>query len=204
MRNHDQKIRDMSRSVLPSTARRVARTTRRALHRAERRDVRMVVAKGAEPARDWRGHIGDMVGERRAADKVAPLVRWAMHTIDRSDQLREASWHEQVDHFRSLLPDTTVGRHALAHIADAIEFRHADPPYRWYRRLATQPRPVRSIEPTVRFLYEAGYHRELNARLKSAGLPLLTGLGDIESFASGAGREARSIVLQLATDLHIP
>lgn len=36
MRNHGQKIKDMSRSVLPSTARKSARDSRRIIHKQQR------------------------------------------------------------------------------------------------------------------------------------------------------------------------
>jgi hypothetical protein len=36
MRNHDEKVKDISRSVLPSTGRKGARDTRRIIHKRQR------------------------------------------------------------------------------------------------------------------------------------------------------------------------
>lgn len=144
-----------------------------------------------------------MVSDRRSADKVAPLVRWALHHVREDEELRSAPLHVQVEHFRMLLPDTTVGRHAVVHIADALEYHHPDPPYRWYRHFASHQREYRSIEPVLRRLYEAGYHRELNQRLKVERLPLLGGVGDIEKFAHDADRQTRRLVLGLASAVRI-
>jgi hypothetical protein len=73
--------------------------------------------------------------------------------------LRNASTAERLDHFRRLLPDTTIGRHALSHLVGPLDrlVHHHGP-----RRRPAAP----SIAPTVRALYEAGYHSELNKRLK--------------------------------------
>jgi hypothetical protein len=65
VRNHDEKITDVIRSVLPSTARRDARRTRQLIHRAARRKVHVAFRAGdidsfvdilhAHPAaRDWK------------------------------------------------------------------------------------------------------------------------------------------------------
>lgn len=204
MHNHDQKLRDMARSVLSSTARRASRNTRRAIHRAERRAAAAALTRGGDPTRDWRGPVADMVSDRRAADKVAPLIRWALHRVREDHELRSAPLHVQIEYFRMLLPDTTIGRHAVGHIADALEYQHPDPPYRWYRLFASHQRERTSIEPTLQRLYEAGYHRELNKRLKMARLPLLGGVGDIPAFARDADRETRRLVLDLASVVRIP
>jgi hypothetical protein len=47
---------------------------------------------------------------------VAPLVRWALHHA-RTDPSLRSSTADRLDHFRQLLPGTTIGRHALSHIA---------------------------------------------------------------------------------------
>ncbi len=152
MQNHDEKITDIIRSVLPSTARCDTRATRRSIHRAARRKVNAALRAGDSDAFvDVRGAIEEMVWDRRSADKVAPLVRWALHHVRHDARLRDAESAERLDHFRQLLPDNTIGRHALSHIAWPLE------------RLDAQPRqfPERSLGTAalVRALYEAGYHR---------------------------------------------
>ncbi len=80
MQNRDEKITDVIRSVLPSTGRRNARRTRQLVHRAERRKVNVAMRSGhVDAVVDLRGPIEDMVWDRRAADEVGPLVRWALH-----------------------------------------------------------------------------------------------------------------------------
>jgi hypothetical protein len=193
VQNHDEKITDVIRSVLPSTARRDARRTRQLIHRAARRKAKAALRAGDVDAFvDIRGPIKDMVWDRRAGDKAGPLVRWALHQVRHDPRLREASFADRIDHFRQLLPDSTIGRHALSHIAWPLE------------RLDAQPRAFRNAPScihTVRALYEAGYHGELNARLKIQQLPLLGGAHDIDNFAAGAGTTTRSIVDSLATEV---
>ncbi len=194
MQNHDEKITDIIRSVLPSTARRHTRASRRLIHRAERRKVNAALRAGDSDAYlDVRGAIEEMVWDRQAADKVAPLVRWALHHVRHDPRLGDAEFAERLDHFRQLLPDNTIGRHALSHIAWPLE------------RLDARPRqlPERSLGDVarVRALYEAGHHRELNARLKIQQLPLLAGVHDIDRFAAAAGRTTTSIVETLASEV---
>lgn len=193
MQNHDDKITDVIRSVLPSTARRDARRTRQLIHRSARRKVKVALRSGdVDAVVDIRGPIEDMVWDRRAGDKVGPLVRWALHQVRHDPRLRETGFAERIDHFRQLLPNTTIGRHALSHIAWPLE-RLDSPP----REFADGP----SCISAVRALYEAGYHGELNARLKIQVLPLLGGAHDIESFAAKAGKATISIVNALASEV---
>lgn len=206
MRNHDEKVTDIIRSVLPSTARNDARNTRKHIHRAERRSINAALQRGDnEPlARDSRDDFAELVADRRGADKTAPLVRWALHHARTSPKLCGASLDEQVDYFRQLLPDNTIGRHALSHIALPLELAHPDSTWRWSGRFY-RPLPDRGapIEPLVRVLYEAGYHRELNHRLKTVGLLTLAGVADIERFAGATDRSARSVIRRLCAEVHL-
>src|SRR5689334_2002640 len=84
------KVRDMARSLLPSTRRKSARDTRSQLHREARRTARLELARlerqpeafedlpGPDGGRD--PEIGFMVKSRRWADKVNPFIRWATAT----------------------------------------------------------------------------------------------------------------------------
>jgi hypothetical protein len=49
---------------------------------------------------DTRGPISDVVWNRRAADKVAPIVRWALHHVRTDPVQRDPSAAERLDHFR--------------------------------------------------------------------------------------------------------
>jgi hypothetical protein len=81
VQNHDEKVTDIIRSVLPSTARCDTRATRRSIHRAARRKVNAALRAGDSDAFvDVRGAIEEMVWDRRAVDKVARLMRWALTT----------------------------------------------------------------------------------------------------------------------------
>jgi hypothetical protein len=53
----------------------------------------------------------------------------------------------------------------------------------------------------VHALYEAGYHAELNKRLKISRLPTLAGLHDIDLFAESAGTVTRAVVTALASEV---
>lgn len=129
MRNHDEKIKDMSRSVLPSTGRKSARDNRRIIHKQQRaRELAAVTAYRRDTGPDIvtpdvRGTYGpditQMVRGRRAQDKVGPLIRWAEARIAADPVLRSAPRAEQVACFARLMPDTTIGRHAVQHIEQA-------------------------------------------------------------------------------------
>jgi hypothetical protein len=93
VRNHNQKIKDMAESVLPSTGRKGARETRRNLHHTERARTRTALynwVRSTEradldisPASTYRSDIRELVYDRRSADKVGPLVRCARWTPTR-------------------------------------------------------------------------------------------------------------------------
>lgn len=98
MRNHDEKIKDMVESVLPSTRRQTARTERRIVHKKQRTRQRdMLRNMAAESDRDFRegrrlAAISNMVWDRRAADNVGALVRWARAVVERDPVLAAADW----------------------------------------------------------------------------------------------------------------
>lgn len=134
MRNHAEKQRDMARSVLPSTARKGARFARRHSHKTARQAIRATLhqVRTAEhpddidaPLDRYRIDQGRtsssyfdewLVGARRSADKVAPLIRWADAIIERTPELRNGDYWVRRNHFRAVLPDSLQGRHALSHI----------------------------------------------------------------------------------------
>lgn len=57
-----------------------------------------------------------MVEDRRAADKVAPLIRWAEAHITLCPVLAGGDYWARRNHFAALLGDTVIGRHALGHL----------------------------------------------------------------------------------------
>jgi hypothetical protein len=224
VRNHHEKIKDMSRSVLPSTGRKGARDDRRAIHKRQRaRELAAVTTyrrdpdpEGATP--DVRGTYGPdityLVWNRRAKDKIGPLIRWARATIAASPALRAASREEQVAYFARLMPDSTIGRHAVMHIEMALEWdarqeqrdasRHA---------VAASGSQAAQLQDQVRLILEAGRHAALNARLRQLAdrqvvppraaprpyRPLLGG-HDIEAFTAEMARwpAARNLIAAIA------
>jgi len=216
MRNSDQKAKDMAESILPSTRRTSARVDRRAiharhrarqLHQLRRLELGMVDTEfdvGIERART--GEVRDLVWDRRAADKIGPLQRWARVRLQRNPALRHLPLEDQVRAFAQLMPDNLIGRHAVDHIRWALEsdLRRAQRPN-------SRPAPVTSphvaeTAAAVHRILEAGRHRELNdgirrlvrreeadlARARGSGRygppptiahRLLAGLHDVEAFA---------------------
>jgi hypothetical protein len=177
MRNHNQKIRDMTVSVLPSTRRHAARVDRVLIHRRERARVRAAL-RGALVSLDRTADdpdltfedkpaIREMVDERRTADKVAPLARWARRKVETDPVLRERDWDGRMTALRSMLPDNTIGRHALSH----VELEIGTPPWASFRgarghRAECDDDPHDALLAAARTIIAAGAHGELNARLK--------------------------------------
>ncbi len=133
VRNHHEKYKDMAESVLPSTRRRAAREDRQAIHQRHRAQTRAALAdyrRSGDPV-DVETHvratpdreIHDFVWDRRSADKVGPLIRWAIRRVERDPQLRDADVATQTAAFRSMFPDNLIGRHAIDHIRWALTWR---------------------------------------------------------------------------------
>lgn len=174
MRNHNEKIKDMTESVLPSKRRRGARLDRRQIHAKERARIRAEIhayrtaidPEGVETdlRADARHEIARMVSDRRDADKVAPLIRWAVRRVELDPALRSATVADQIESFRRLLPDDLIGRHALSHIEAALEWearqrRASEPDHHGRDEQHAQRRAV------VMRVLESGQHAQLNALL---------------------------------------
>lgn len=175
MRNHDQKPRDMARSILPSTSRSGARKAKRAVHATERRRERELLDalyRADDPddveldlghhGRD-RSEIAFVVSERRFWDTSAPLVRWAEAVVERDPVLSMAGPAERRAHFRGVVGSGLIADHALFHLEWSVlatDVRRSRP---------APPRPVSApYLRQVQEVYEAGLHAELNRRLKAA------------------------------------
>jgi hypothetical protein len=176
MRNHDQKVKDMTESVLPSTDRVRARQDKRAINRSERRVVGLRL-HAASTYPDPDDFDGDLVAvdrnarlearfERRLSDKVAPLVRWAERRVAIDPVLSAADHEDRLAYFRGLLPSNKIGRHALGHVDWAIG------PHRsaWFHETAAESDPSAcelGLREAAALVIETGAHRRLNARLKT-------------------------------------
>jgi hypothetical protein len=180
VRNHDQKTKDMIESVLPSTARKYARTERRRIHHSRRareaqalhRYLRAADYDYAADAANDSSDLDDLVWHRRAGDKVGPLTRWAVRRVSVDADLSAAPLTEQLDHFRAILPANLIGEHALFHIESALTW--AERSAEWGRRAERRRTEKNSREWTrvltdqVDAVLAAGRHAELNRRIKSA------------------------------------
>ncbi|HVV76468.1 MAG TPA: hypothetical protein VHC43_10570 [Mycobacteriales bacterium] len=178
MRNHYEKYKDMAESVLPSKQRRSARQDRRAIHQRHRAQTRAALADyrvAGDPVdveTDMRGtpdrEIRDFVWDRRSADKVGPLIRWAIRRVERDPRLRDADVATQVAAFRSVFPDNLIGRHALDHIKWALSWNaNRDPDLR--PRADRRNDDLEALRAQVRTILENGRHRELNGGIRRRG-----------------------------------
>jgi hypothetical protein len=140
--------------------------------------------------------ITEMVWSRRAYDKVGPLIRWAEATIAADPILRSAPRAEQVAYFARLMPDTTIGRHAVQHIEQALEWHQRCALDNASRSTAPGAHAV-EMERQLRQILEAGLHAALNVGLRrladtqeirprATPMPrrLLLGSHDIEAFTT--------------------
>lgn len=129
MHNHDQKTRDMARSILPSTARRISRERKKGSARRARARNNARLARLMTHLDDLDGFEEDlnsydlddngcdsMVEDRRDADKVGPIIRWAKALINSRPRLAEGDYWARRNYFSGLLGDTLAGRHALQHL----------------------------------------------------------------------------------------
>lgn len=179
MRNHHEKARDMARSVLPSTARKNARRTRASIHGRERARLRAELhsLRVAGDADDFEGdlvwtarrEIEEMVLDRRAADKVGPLLAWAERLIETDPTLSAATPDEREARFRKVLPPGLIGNHAVSHLWWVLDDRRLA--WRRARRAS-----VSAPNPDVVLVAEivaAGRHGDLNRRIRSTVAPVV-------------------------------
>ncbi len=130
MRRNKSKAFEMSRSILPSTARKMARDRKRAIQHRNRSVVRDQLTPSRGRGGDWLMEFYEdderdlldiitprcddgwdtCVSERREADKLNHFVRWAKKITDHLDQ------DEKMDYIRPLLPDGLIGDHAASHL----------------------------------------------------------------------------------------
>lgn len=121
----DDKIRDMVRSILPSTARNYARRHKRQIARSNRRAERIAVEDmDYEDGLDFDDRqrnidLSWMKSERRTHDKVKPLMRWA-------PKVTKGLPDKRVAQLRAMMPKNTIGEHAIGHVEYLSQFRNAN------------------------------------------------------------------------------
>jgi hypothetical protein len=227
MRNPHHKPRDLARSALASTTRKNVRELRAIAHGNERARVRArlhELRSHLDPD-DYDGDLhyralGDldeMIGARRAHDKLGPLFRWAKAHVERDPGLADATPIDKVHHFAQLLPNDLSGRHALSHLRWELGAEHL-----WFLSLplAGPPAPPEPLDAEVEAIVAAGLHGELNRRIRAAAptaedesgvdvaeprpLPrrrYLAGGHDIAAFAHDADDLTRQVIEDLHAEL---
>ena len=179
-----EKIREMLRSVLPSTARKSARDNKQLLHGQERQRTRQAIRTAdfqdpenfdIEPPHIRKAHaIKEIVGERRGADKVGPLVRWA-------ERLSRTLPPQDIrSHFQALLPEGVIGEHALGHLRGIDGF--SNDRYK-HSSLDNQPFHPKAKRPLKdrKFLRLCCEHPRLHRALNQA---ILTGFPKVKQDAT--------------------
>lgn len=179
MRN--DKLRDMVRSILPSTRRKRARELKAVKNRAARRVARheLRIADFETDDLEREADQSGTVGDRRTGDKLNHFMRWG------DAKTKGLSQDEALQHIRAMLPKNLIGEHAYGHWKQHVE-RH--------QRTRWQPLELRQHwiddwrERLRRALSEDPMlHGELNAEIKSRRMfdedrRLLFGFHDIDAF----------------------
>lgn len=128
-----EKVREIARSILPSTSRRIARENAVMVKRVNRRRTRQTLHDWArfEDPYEFEGHVFDynepggayvsgwwglgsikeVVEYRREYDKLGAFLRWAdAHTA------HLVTAEEKYMAVKKAMPDNLIGRHALTHL----------------------------------------------------------------------------------------
>jgi hypothetical protein len=196
------KIKDMIRSILPSTARRRARFEKAYKNRELRRSVRTDLRR-ANPKADLHRstHLSMMVAMRRGSDKLNHFVRWC-HAITKGMDSETA-----IGHVRSLVPSSLIGDHALGHWINEVRPVMYG---RWFRLVPRQSLQSFLDSTTFRLrralIVDPTLHGRLNAVIKARKMfdeprRLLAGAHDVGEFVKAiAGSDyeiERRVTLEL-------
>ena len=186
------KTKDMVRSILPSKWRKTARKKKAAIKRHGRRNAKKMLRTG-DPDEF---HLDELKGrdlgydsmqgtvqERRYADKLAPMMRWAVRIT------KDMPQKERLDHMRSLLPSGVIGEHALEHLRMLEEFKNPDDlSYSWRygsereEELRRKELQRRRVLRRLRGFMLNGDHKLLNKIAKCVEVEPCKGLVDAADF----------------------
>lgn len=182
-----EKVRQMIRSLLPSTNRNGARNDKRAVKQAFRsknkRKLRQVAAHSYEWDDDiWfendARELRMVVQNRRNADKVGPFINWV--TAKTKDMPQE----NRKSYVRRLVPDNTIGQHALTHLPRSgfdhptVDYVNSLPKVKRkyfynYKTKKMELRPPKQrflsfeeYQILIRRVLERGYHKALNQAIE--------------------------------------
>ena len=196
----NQKRRTMARSVLPSTAASSARSNLRAIARTHRRHSKAALRSLRGPVvpedvfdedlddAEWslanaasrrRSELWEAINDRRAADKIAPLERWAPKAV------AHLAPQDRLPTLRSWLPDGVIGWHAMSHISFLDELSPSHEHLARYRFRPSFAHPsTEELCDRLALVIASSSHKEFNRALKTSfpGTRLLLGSHDIEDF----------------------
>jgi hypothetical protein len=166
------KVRDITRSVLPSIFRQAAGAKLTSVRRRHRHAVARAVSRipalpctcaldpddtcprcDVDPWVDYpRSEHLEAIDHRRIGDKLGPLLRWG------AAEARGLHPYDAYHRIRPLLDATPMGAHALSHLAlsDVVD---PDPGGRWWG--PREERPA-SLAELAGWALDAGHHRLLN------------------------------------------
>jgi len=185
---HKDKILEMIRSILPSKARKAARSEKTRIHRANRHQVRQAIRDVAGnidfdddiPDDDelvLRIHRSDklrkrntqmMVVERRAADKINHFVRWCEK---RTAHIPKDKIEARYFNVSGLVggPKDLIREHALGHFLDPeYDFNPYFGTWRQVRRLKNATSiEVTAFRTAIKAVFESHEHKLLNRLCKS-------------------------------------
>jgi hypothetical protein len=181
-----EKLLDMIRGILPSTARVCARRAKAAASRVVRRRVR--TALHTEDAEETKLDLCEEayqrmnVWDRRGADKLNQFMHWC------DSWTRGMTERQALDAVRAVLPRNLIGDHAFGHWESHVKHRRRRPNYREERKREWQSRYDKTRHRLRRALsVDPGLQGRLNAEVKAVKEPdeprrLLAGVHDVDAF----------------------
>ncbi len=164
------KKRNMSRSVLPSTSRKRSRLDKRRVHHEVRAKVRDLIENedwdntdllvNPQRHKPYNG-IKTVVRERRDADKLGPIMRWAEAIAPEIGDTPAERWVA----LRSMLPPGVIGWHAMTHIENIEEYEREPA---WWRRYVrpTEPAKIELIREAISVAKRVGGMASLSIMLR--------------------------------------
>jgi hypothetical protein len=211
------KQRDMSRSVLPSKGRIEAAKDLASVRRSVRRvgALRMARLVGLNPVqlldeldamdfnqleRRQTRDVGFVVQDRRYADKVAPLMRWAVAST------KNVRPEDRLSKLARSLPKNLIGAHAMLHLEIVEELNPIWPRPRWsFHRTVPDLGEGERLRSGLHVVLESGLHRDFNRLLAAHadGARIcrpLEGSQDIEAFIDELDRSQLHAVARLLHD----
>lgn len=182
-----EKLRDMTRSILPSRYRTGPRDEKALRKRDHRRKIRRELSfedpecTAADVARDV--HVEDIVQWRRGGDKLSHFLRWCERITD------GMTVDDALGFVRGILPHTIVGDHAYSH----REWHRKPNYFGGFGSGRSRERTLQSYRDSATFRLrramelDPSLHGRLNAKIKAAKMfeaprRLLAGLHDVARF----------------------